>query len=337
MKNMTFTMFFLPAFALSFAGCPAVPKLEMPEGRVLIELDGGSPGHGAGIAGPAKSFVLGQTIAANTDALGGAGFTFQWRRGGDALPEVTGRTYTLRKEDVGYPITVIAFSGEYSGGVISDPTFPILTGDEKSSNSIANIAELDIDGTLWVGETLEVMLEWNAADEDMDAIVFQWMRSAPSEREPRSSDYLPIPGANGPEYVLTWAERGRWIKVVAVHPDHDWYVDGYFDDGKYGSGKIEPLAYGPVIDPGPVKVSGPNSVTREEARQYGAFVGETEIVPSEWNHDEKDTKHFNTYFEDGEFKAGYGERNRWNTIRAVSGGAQGFKKVLVRSNAPPGD
>ena len=129
------------------------------------------------------------------------GFTFQWRRGGDSLPEVTGRTYTLRKEDIGYPITAIAFSDDYLGGVISDPTFPILTGDEKSSESIANFAELDIGGRLWVGETLEVILEWRAAprdneDFDMDAIVFQWMRSARSEQEPKSSDYMSIPGAN---------------------------------------------------------------------------------------------------------------------------------------------
>ena len=286
---------FSPVLALSLAGCSPVPKLAMPEGRVLIKLDGGSPGHGTGIAGPAKSFVLGDTI--------------------------------------------IAFSGKYSGGVIGDPTFPILTGDEKSSNSIANIAEPDIGGTLWVGETLEVMPEWNAA-EDMSAIVFQWMRSAPSEPEPKSSDYLPIPGANDRTLKLTRAERGRRIKVVAVHPDHDWYVDGYFDDWpEYGSFKIEPLAYGPVTDPGPREVTGPNSVTREELTAYYALIGETQAACADWTLDEKNTKHFLTNLDEknGEFLAGYGERNRWLTVRAVSGGAQGFKKVLVRNNPPPGD
>ncbi|MCL2609541.1 MAG: hypothetical protein FWD94_06540, partial [Treponema sp.] len=40
----------------------------------------------------------------------------------------------------------------------------------------------------------------------------------------------------------------------------------------------------------------------------------------------------------GALLASYGERNRWFTLRVTdSGGVEGFKKVLIRSNPPPGD
>ncbi|MCL2609362.1 MAG: hypothetical protein FWD94_05610 [Treponema sp.] len=343
MKNMTFAILFILALALSLAGCTAVPELPVPEGRVFIELGGGSPGHNTGIAGPAKSFILGDILAANTNALGEGGFTFQWRRGGKPIPEAMEGTYALQKEDIGYPITVIAFSENYSGGVISDPTFPVLTGDEKSANSIAKIAELDIGGTLWVGETLEVVLEWKAGalgriDEKtgIDDIVFQWMRSAHSQEEPKFYDYMPIPGANDPEYKLTRADRDRWIKVIAVHPDYDWYIDGYFDDWEYGSFKIEPVAYGPVSDPGTVEIRGPNSVTREESTlPYVALRGGSQANPSKWILESDMSRHYLTNLGEasGVLHASYGEKNRWVTIRAD----EGEKKVLVRSRPPLGD
>ncbi|MCL2608325.1 MAG: hypothetical protein FWD94_00250 [Treponema sp.] len=325
--------------AMLAVACPVQvepqPKLS---GRVFIEPAG--PGRRA--AGENPIFQVGDRIRANTDGLSGSGpQTFLWRRGIDPIPGEKGKTYTLRDEDVGFGIAVIVFTDGNEGGIISDPTFPVLrSAVDVSGNTLGRAAsEVDISGTLWVGKTLGAEIKWRPGNADQIGTRFQWMRSEPSLNEPISNgDYTAILGANDGEYTLTRVDMGRWIKVVAVHPDYDWYVDGYHDEGAFGTGRLEALAYGPVTEPGPIEVTGPNSVARDFPEQYVARRGDESFRPAQWMHDEHRSSHpVSGLTEEGLFRASYGEANRWHTIRASEGTESGSKTVRVRSRPAPGD
>ncbi|MDR0475374.1 MAG: leucine-rich repeat domain-containing protein [Treponema sp.] len=71
--------------------------------------------------------LAGETLTANTDALGGSGaITYQWKRGSAAVGSDSS-TYRLTNEDSGYSITVTVTRAGNSGSVTS-PATPIVTG-----------------------------------------------------------------------------------------------------------------------------------------------------------------------------------------------------------------
>jgi len=102
------------------------PKIS---GSVFIEADGKR-----GASGGEMIFREGDLLRANTSGIAGSGEPFfQWRRGATVIGGETGKTYASRPEDVGYSIVVVAFTDGNEGGIISEPTFPILgPGDEFS-------------------------------------------------------------------------------------------------------------------------------------------------------------------------------------------------------------
>ena len=67
--------------------------------------------------------VIGLTLMANTDGLGGTGnISFQWLRDGDPIDGATAGTYTVQPEDEGYALTVRVSRDGFTGYVYSDPT-----------------------------------------------------------------------------------------------------------------------------------------------------------------------------------------------------------------------
>ena len=65
----------------------------------------------------------GQTLTANYTPVHDEQVTYQWNRGGTAIPEATGSTYTLTEADIGQSITVTATATDdnHTGSVTSGP------------------------------------------------------------------------------------------------------------------------------------------------------------------------------------------------------------------------
>ena len=84
------------------------------------------------ITGTAK---VGETLTANTDALGGSGaITYQWRRG-TANTGTDSNTYVIQTADIGSTITVRVSRSGYSGSVTSEPTAAV-TGETNGNGEV---------------------------------------------------------------------------------------------------------------------------------------------------------------------------------------------------------
>jgi len=111
--------------------------------------------------------AVGQTLTADTSALGGTGtITYQWKRGSAVIG--TSGTYAVAAADIGSTITVTVTRSGNSGHVISnptdviiDPSLPALTGT------------VTISGTAEVGQTLTAV---TTALEGTGTITYQWKR-----------------------------------------------------------------------------------------------------------------------------------------------------------------
>ena len=146
---------------------------------------------------------VGQTLTANTAALGGSGdITFQWRRGNTDVG-TNSSTYVMQAEDVGSTITVVVTRAGYSGSVTGGPTatviFPPLTGT------------VIITGTAQVGQTLTANTDDLGGSGD---ITFQWRRG--------NTDV----GTNSSTYVVQAADVGSTITVVVTRTGHSGSVTG---------------------------------------------------------------------------------------------------------------
>jgi hypothetical protein len=135
--------------------------------------------------------VVGQTLTANTDALGGSGtLSYQWKRGNVSIG-ANSQTYTLTAADVGSAITVMVSRQGYEGSVTSDPTddvaLPTLTGT------------VSINGTTVVGQTLTAN---TGALGGSGTLSYQWKRENVSI------------GVNSQTYTLTAADTGSAITVT---------------------------------------------------------------------------------------------------------------------------
>jgi len=87
---------------------------------------------------------VGQTLTANTDALGGSGLiTYQWRRGTTNVG-TNSSTYMIQTSDVGSAISVTVTRSDNSSNITSTPTAivpPPLTGS-VSITGIVQVGEI---------------------------------------------------------------------------------------------------------------------------------------------------------------------------------------------------
>ncbi|MCL2382595.1 MAG: hypothetical protein FWC64_13570 [Treponema sp.] len=108
---------------------------------------------------------VGQTLTADTSALGGSGdISFQWRRG-NSSDIGFGGVYIVQPEDVGYTITLTLRRSGNAGSIVSYPTDVV---------PVPLAGTVRIDGITQVGEVLTA----NATDlGGSGTILFQWMRN----------------------------------------------------------------------------------------------------------------------------------------------------------------
>ena len=162
--------------------------------------DAGSIGNITG------TVTQGQTLTAGTitDPDGGVtGVAYQWKAGGTAIAGATSSTYVLTQADVRKAITVVA-------------TYTDAQGSGKTVTSIAtgNVVDVDdagsigsITGTVTQGQTLTAGTVTDP-DGTVSGTTYQWKAGGTN-----------ISGATGSTYVLTQAEVGKTITVVATYTD----------------------------------------------------------------------------------------------------------------------
>jgi|GEM_PF-1446968 len=139
---------------------------------------------------------VGQTLTANTDALGGSGdIIFQWRRGTTNVG-TNSDTYLVQAADLGTVISVRVRRSGYTGELTSDPTSPVIPPTLTGTVSIT--------GNTRVGQTLTA----NTTGLDgSGALSFQWRRG--------TTDI----GTDSPMYVVQAADIGLAITVTVTRAD----------------------------------------------------------------------------------------------------------------------
>ena len=149
----------------------------------------------------------GQTLAASNilaDADGLGTISYQWQAAGTDIAGATGASYLLSEAEVGKAITVVASYTDGHG-----------TAEAVSSAASALVANLNdaptgsvtISGTPTQGQTLAASNILADAD-GLGTISYQWQAAGTN-----------IAGATGATYVLTEAEVGKLITVVASYTD----------------------------------------------------------------------------------------------------------------------
>lgn len=94
--------------------------------------------------------LVGQTLTANTDNLGGGtgAISFQWQQGTNPIDGATNSTYTVRQVDVGHTIRLVVTRAGNSGNVISSATLPVVEGGTEESGTAGWISNID-----WTSQT----------------------------------------------------------------------------------------------------------------------------------------------------------------------------------------
>ena len=154
-----------------------------------------------GAAKEGETLKVGNNLA---DADGLGVITYQWQSGGKDISGATGSSYVLTASEIGATITVVA---SYTDG---HGTPESVTSSATSTVTIANNAptgSVTISGTATQGETLKAANTLADAD-GLGAITYKWQ-----------SGGVDIVGATGTSYVLTEAEVGKAITVVASYTD----------------------------------------------------------------------------------------------------------------------
>ncbi|MDO8812192.1 MAG: hypothetical protein Q7J38_09225, partial [Gallionella sp.] len=139
---------------------------------------------------------------ADVDGLGA--INYQWQADGIAISGATNSTYVLTQAEVGKTISIVASYTDGHGtveAVASSSTNAVANINDSPTGSVT-IAGIAIQGqTLAASNTL--------ADVDgLGAINYQWQ-----------ADGIAISGATNSTYVLTQAEVGKTISVVASYTD----------------------------------------------------------------------------------------------------------------------
>jgi hypothetical protein len=138
--------------------------------------------------------IVGQTLTADTDSLGGSGtISYQWKRGTTGIG-ANSDTYVVETADVGSTITVTVTRAGNSGSVTSAATvavtLPVLTGT------------VSISGTAEVGQTLTAV---TTSLNGSGTISYQWNKGGTA-----------ISGANSNTYLVQTADAGSTITVTVT-------------------------------------------------------------------------------------------------------------------------
>lgn len=143
--------------------------------------------------------TVGSVLTANpgTWAPAPVGLTYQWKRGGSAIPGATAATYTLTSADAGATLTV-SVTGSKVGFLPVEKTSAAVTGITKPLDQLT-AGTPTIAGVKRVGETLTAAPgTWTAAT----TLSYQWFR-----------DGTPIRNARAGSYTLTAADLNSTIRV----------------------------------------------------------------------------------------------------------------------------
>jgi len=147
---------------------------------------------------------VGQTLTANTSALGGSGtITYQWRQNGTTVIGTNSPTFTVTS--AGYTITVTVIRSDNSGSITStptsaasdDPSLPALTGS------------VSINGVNQTGQTLTAN---TSALNGSGDISYRWRRNG-----------IDV-GTNSDSYVLSFTDIGYAITVSVTRFGHSGNV-----------------------------------------------------------------------------------------------------------------
>ena len=164
---------------------------------------------------------VGQTLTADTSALGGSGnISYQWKRNGTNI-ETNNSTHTVKTEDLGSTITVTVTRSGNSGSVTSNPTAAVILPALTGTVSITGIAQ--------VGQTLTAN---TGSLGGSGVITFQWMRDAV------------VIGSNSNIYTVQIDDVGSVITVTVIRSDNS------------GSVISEPTAEVPPALTGTVSITG---------------------------------------------------------------------------------
>ena len=205
------------------------------DASVTINIPNTSPTGSVTISG---TVTQGQTLtAANTlaDPDGLGTISYQWKAGGTNIAGATASTYVLTEAEVGKTITVVASYTDGYGAAESSTS--------SATASVANVNDaptgsVTISGTATQGQTLTAAN--TLADPDgLGAITYQWKAGGTN-----------IAGATGSTYVLTEAEVGKTVTVVAS------YTDGHGTAESAVSGATASIANVNDTPTGSVTISG---------------------------------------------------------------------------------
>ena len=180
------------AEAVNSAATPLVANVnDPPTGSVNIS---GTPTQG-------QTLSVSQTLA-DADGLGAV--SYQWRANGTAITGATGSSHVLTQAEVGQAITVVASytDGQGTAEAVSSAATALVANVNDAPTGSVNIAGTPIQGqTLSASQTL--------ADIDgLGVISYQWRANGTA-----------ISGATGSSHVLTQAEVGQTITVLARYTD----------------------------------------------------------------------------------------------------------------------
>jgi len=151
----------------------------------------------------------GTTLTAWTEFLGGTGaINLQWQRGHATftdIPGATDETFTLRLEDVGYRIRLVATRTGYAGHVVSASTALVqlrqLTGRVYITEDGTDVGNRAIfPGTLLTAYTAHLS--------GTGAISLQWQRG--------HATFTDIPGETGTTYTVRPEDAGYRIRLAAT-------------------------------------------------------------------------------------------------------------------------
>ena len=166
-------------------------------------VNGNGPGTGAassaltGMVSISGTAEVGQTLTADTTALGGTGtISYQWKRGSANIDTATSSTYTVQYPDVSYTITVTVTRAGYSGSKTSAPTAAV-----PSPSLPALTGTVSISGDAIVGETLTAV---TTALGGSGTISYQWKRGSANI------------GENKNTYVVEDEDVGETITVTVT-------------------------------------------------------------------------------------------------------------------------
>ena len=149
---------------------------------------------------------VGETLTADTSALGGSGvISFQWKSGGGTVIG-SASTYTVLNADVGSAISLTVTRSGNSGSITS-----------PSTNTVPPqlIGTVSITGTAQVGQTLTA----NITNLDGDGLLsYQWQRDGN------------VIGTNSATYIVQTDDVGSIISVIVTRAGYSGSITGTLTD-----------------------------------------------------------------------------------------------------------